>query len=256
MKAKNLAAKIVLLTTLIAHVQPLAISKAGGIPVFDGVNLTQNIMSALEAVAQTAKQIQEYQIQLQQYANQLQNTMAPASYTWDQAQTTINALVTATDTLDYYKTRLGNIGIYLNEFQDLNYYTSSPCFTSGGCSAAQRATLLRNRDLSSESQKKANDALFLGLDQQQTNLRNDAVRLRSLQSAAQGATGQMAAIQYANQFASQQANQLLQIRGLLIAQQNAEASRMQAVANLEAQENAASLQLRQGNYRTSPLVSW
>lgn len=50
-----------------------------GIPVVDGTNLTQNIMSAIEAVAQTAKQIQEYQTQLQQYENQLQNTMAPAA---------------------------------------------------------------------------------------------------------------------------------------------------------------------------------
>jgi hypothetical protein len=38
----------------------------------------------------------------------------------------------------------------------------------------------------------------------------------------------MQAIGYANQLASQQANQLLQIRGLLIAQQNAIATRMQA----------------------------
>jgi entry exclusion lipoprotein TrbK len=41
----------------------------------------------------------------------------------------------------------------------------------------------------------------------------------------------MQAIQYANQLASQQANQLLQIRGLLIAQQNALATRLQAEAD-------------------------
>ncbi|WP_436627462.1 type IV secretion system protein [Bordetella trematum] len=48
-----------------------------GIPVIDGGNLVQNIMSAMEAVAQTAKQIEQYQTQLQQYENMLQNTMAP-----------------------------------------------------------------------------------------------------------------------------------------------------------------------------------
>jgi len=63
--------------------------------------------------------------------------------------------------------------------------------------------------------------------------------LQSLQSAAQGATGQMQAIGYANQLASQQANQLLQIRGLLIAQQNAMATRMQAQTDLEARQQAA-----------------
>ena len=63
--------------------------------------------------------------------------------------------------------------------------------------------------------------------------------MQRLQSAAQGATGQMQAIGYANQLASQQANQLLQIRGLLIAQQNAVTTRMQAEADREAQQQAA-----------------
>ncbi len=60
------------------------------------------------------------------------------------------------------------------------------------------------------------------------------------------------AIGYANQLASQQANQLLQIRGLLIAQQNAMATKMQADADKEAQQAAAAAQLRQGSYRASP----
>lgn len=49
----------------------------------------------------------------------------------------------------------------------------------------------------------------------------------------------MQAIGYANQLASQQANQLLQIRGLLVAQQNVIATRMQAEADLEAKQQAA-----------------
>ena len=36
-------------------------------------------------MAQTLKQIEQYQTQLQQYENMLQNTMAPAAYIWDQA---------------------------------------------------------------------------------------------------------------------------------------------------------------------------
>jgi P-type conjugative transfer protein TrbJ len=95
------------------------------------------------------------------------------------------------------------------------------------------------QQLASQSQTKANDALFRGLKDQQQNLKNDASTLQRLQSAAQGATGQMQAIGYANQLASQQANQLLQIRGLLIAQQNAVTTRMQAQADKEAQQAAA-----------------
>ena len=55
----------------------------------------------------------------------------------------------------------------------------------------------------------------------------------------QSADGQLAAIGYANQLASNQSNQLLQIRSLLITQQNAVASQMQAEADREAQYQAS-----------------
>jgi len=230
-----------------------SMSVRAGIPVIDGTNLTQNIMSAMEAVSQTTKQIQQYQTQLQQYENQLQNSMAPAAYIWDQAQSTINNLVQATNTLSYYKHQLGSIDSYLGKFQDVAYYRSSPCFNgSGGCTAAEKAAMEENRRLASESQKKANDALFKSLDLQQSNLQNDAIQLVQLQSAAQGASGQLQAIGYANQLASQQANQLLQIRGLLIAQQNAQAAKAAAELDVDARGEAREKQLRTWDYKPSP----
>jgi P-type conjugative transfer protein TrbJ len=66
----------------------------------------------------------------------------------------------------------------------------------------------------------------------------------------------MEAIQFANQLASSQANQLLQIRGLLIAQQNAVATRMQAEADKEAKADAATTQLRQGSFQASAKREW
>lgn len=209
-----------------------------GIPVIDGANLTQTVMSAVENVAQTLKQIEQYRTQLQQYENMIQNTVAPAAYIWDQAQSTISGLMNAVNTLDYYKNQLGSLDSYIGKFQDVSYYKSSPCFSASGCSDAERAAMGQNRRLASESQKKANDALFKGLEQQQRNLASDSRMLERLQSAAQGATGQMQAVGFANQLASNQANQLLQIRGLLIAQQNAVTTRMQAEADLEARQQA------------------
>jgi P-type conjugative transfer protein TrbJ len=237
LKRNILAAKIPMLAISLA----LNISNpvCAGIPVADGMNLSQNMMAAMESVAQTLKQIQEYQTQLQQYENQLQNTMAPAAHIWDQAQRTINDLNQATNTLAYYQNQLGSLDAYLGKFQSVAYYRSSPCFSSAGCSDLERAAMAENRRLASESQKKANDALFKGLEQQQDNLQADARQLQRLQSAAQGADGQLAAIGYANQLASNQANQLLQIRSLLIAQQNAVGTRMQADADREAQYQAS-----------------
>lgn len=254
MKPRTLAAKVTMIAVLV--VGGLGSPVQAGIPVIDGSNLSQNIMTAIESVAQTLKQIEQYRTQLQQYENMLQNTAAPVAYIWDQAQSTINGLMNATNTLNYYKQQLGSLDSYLHKFQDVNYYKSSPCFTSSGCSAAEWAAIKSVQQLASESQKRANDALFRGLDQQQVNLQNDASTLQRLQSSAQGASGQMQALGYANQLASQQANQLLQIRGLLIAQQNAVATKMQADADREAREAAASAQLRKGTYRASSARSW
>jgi len=236
-RVRLLAAKTALAAVLAGSI--IITPAQAGIPVIDGGNLVQNVMTAIESVAQTAKQIQQYQTQLQQYENMLQNTAAPAAYIWDQAQSTINSLLAAQDTLTYYQNQLGSLDAYLGKFQDVAYYRGSPCFSSAGCSDAERAAMEQNRALASESQKKANDALFKGLKKQQEALTADARTLQQLQGKAQGATGQMQAIGYANQLASQQANQLLQIRGLLIAQQNAVTTRMQAEADREAQQQAA-----------------
>ena len=257
MKQKFLAAKVALAVTLMAGSITTMSPAQAGIPVIDGGNLVQNVMTAIESVAQTLKQIEQYQTQLQQYENQLQNTMAPAAYIWDQAQTTINRLIAAQNTLAYYENQLGSLDRYLAKFQDVAYYRSSPCFNgSGGCTPAEKAAMEENRRLASESQKKANDALFQTVADQQKALKDDARTLERLQGAAQGATGQLQAIGYANQLASQQANQLLQIRGLLMAQQNAIATRNQALADREAQEATSSEQLRKGSYKPSPARSW
>jgi type IV secretion system protein TrbJ len=210
-----------------------------GIPVIDGANLSQNLMTAFESVEQTIKQIEQYQTQLQQYENMLKNTAAPAAYIWDRANSIITKLTDATNTLSYYKKQTGNIDNYLSKFQNVNYYRGSPCFKAGGCTPAQEQAMKDQRTLGSDAVKRSNDAMLRGLDQQQSQLQSDSNQLVLLQSKAQGADGQMAAIQYGNQLASNQANQLLQIRGMLLAQQQAEATRVQVVTDREAQQQAA-----------------
>jgi len=215
-------------------------SAYAGIPVIDGANLGQNVVTAMENVAHTLKQIQQYKTQLQQYENMLQNTLQPSQQIWDAATTTMNQLRTSIDTLNYYKTSLGSIDAYLGKFKDTAAYRASPCYSVSGCTPAQWAAMKNDEKWGSESQKKATDALFLGLNKQQNALEADATQLQRLQAGAQGATGQLQAIGYANQLASNQANQLLQIRGLLIAQQNTIATRNQALADNEAKQQAAS----------------
>ncbi|MDX6018635.1 P-type conjugative transfer protein TrbJ [Shewanella indica] len=249
---KNLAAKIALAIALTTGPMLPAV-QAGGIPVIDVTNIVQTTVSASESVSQTLKLIQQYQTQLQQYQNMLQNTMAPSTYIWDNATVTMNNLRNAIDSLAYYKTTLGDVDTYLAQYGDLDYYESSPCLDPNGtCTAAEWQKLEDARRLGFSSQKRANDALFRGLDAQQDAMQADAIRLEQLQAAAQSSTGQMEAIGYANQLASQQANQLLQIRGLLIAQQNAATTRMQAQMAEEARLAAASKKYRASTDNLKP----
>ena len=255
MKVKILAAKTVVLALAIGGAVSHS-ALAGGIPVIDVTNVMQTTISAINNVQAVQKQIEQYTTQLQQYQNMLQNTVAPAAYVWDQASQTINKLLQAQDMLNYYKSQAGNIDSYLSRFQDVAYYRSSPCFTANGCSDAQRQALLTAETSGSEAQKRANDAVLKGVDQQQQTLLTDAANLRVLQAQASSAQGQMQAIQAANQLASAQTNQLLQIRGLLTAQSAAAATRAQVVADREAQQVVADQQALAGKNTRSSSEKW
>ncbi|WP_295452712.1 P-type conjugative transfer protein TrbJ [uncultured Thiodictyon sp.] len=233
---------------------------------FHGLNLVQNTTTAMETVAQTLQQVQQYATQLQQleeqyrayatqvqqYENMVKNTLAPAAYIWNDAQAVMTKLRGVTDTLAYYKNQTGSIDAYLAKFQDANYYRNSPCYTATGCSAEEMARLNDNAALGSQAQKKANDAAIKGLDQQQDTIQTDAARLQRLQANAQTAAGQMEAIGYASQLAAEQGNQLIQIRGLLAAQQNAVVTQMQATTDLAARQDAGSAALRSSNGDINP----
>jgi len=191
--------------------------------VIDASNLTQNTVTALKQVAAYAQQVQQYQLQLQQYANQVRNTVAPAAQVWQQAQQTMNGV-------------LGTVGMfqngsalqsYLNQFQNVNYWLSAP----PGNYTYQTA--------GSVAQKQANDALVKGIVAQQAQIQKDAATLQQLQSQASTADGQMKALMAANQLAALQQEQLLQIRELLLQEQQALAARNATLANDEAMREAA-----------------
>ncbi|WP_255466098.1 hypothetical protein [Legionella sp. PC1000] len=87
-------------------------------------------------------------------------------------------------------------------------------------------------------------------------MKSDARQLTRLQEQAQGAPGQMAALQAANQLASAETNQLLQIRGLMVAEQNAQATRLAAIADKEAIQAAGDERFRQGIFKKSSGKTW
>lgn len=229
---------------------------AGGIPVIDVTNITQTTISALESVKQTLQQIEQYRTQLQQYEDQIKNTLAPAAYLWDQVNQVTAEVLSTIDTLEKYKQQAGSIDAYLAKFQDVNYYRSSPCFGPNGCTEEQMQALRQSQTAGSQAQKWANDAAIKGIELQQKQLKQDADHLVSLQGSVESADGRMQAIQLANQLASEQAAQLMQIRSLLLAQQAAEVARLQADADKDAMAKAAHEQAIRGEFEKSDRTVW
>jgi P-type conjugative transfer protein TrbJ len=253
---KTLAAKTALLAVIVClSIQPQKEANAG-IPVIDVAGLVQAVLSAVENVAQTLQMVESYRTQLTQYENQLLNTINPDTWIWDRAQQTMNDLRRAVDTIQGYKNTLGSLENYLDKYKDLNYYKNHPCLTSAGCTDTQRQDLMNIREFASEATKKANDSLIKGLDIQQESMVSDARQLERIQNAAQTAGGQVEAIQYANQLAGNQINQLLQIRSLLVAQQSAATSMLQAENDVKAQETAATQKLRDPVFTPSTPTNW
>ena len=238
---------------LLALLLPMP-AKAGGIPVFDAANLQQTTLSAIEAVNQTLKQIEQYALQLQQYEDMIKNSVAPAAYVWDQAQRTMNKVIALQNQIEFYMEQGGDVDSYLRKFGNLSTYRGSPYFKAA--TEENRKTLMEAEELGSEAQKNANDNVVRTLEQQQTALKEDAANLETLQANAQSSQGRMEAIQHANQLASHQANQLLQLRGLLMAQIAAENARAQTVAAREARHQAMEEQAKVSTYKKSDDVNW
>jgi P-type conjugative transfer protein TrbJ len=227
--------KIVLTWVALALVAALPLTSPGGIPVIDYSNLVQNTTTALKQVAAYAQQVQQYQLQLQQYANQVKNTVAPVAQVWQAAQGTMNSVM---GTVNMFQGGQSQLQGYLNQFQNVNYWLSA----SPNSYTYQTA--------GSIAQKQANDALVNGIVAQQAQIRADAATLERLQSQASSADGQMKALYAANQLAALQQEQLLQIRALLVQEQQALAARGQTLANDEAMREAATK-----NFYQTPLIN-
>jgi P-type conjugative transfer protein TrbJ len=154
-------------------------------------------------------------------------------------------------TLNYYQTQAGSISAYLAKYSNASQYLNTSCLATG-CTTAQIQQLAGNAVNGSDAQKSANDDMLRNIAAQQQQLQADASSLQLLQQNAQSSTGQMQAIQAANQLASNQSMQLMQIRSLMMTQQTAEQARAQSVTDTEAQQTAAHTVAFAPRYSASP----
>ncbi len=225
------------------------------VPVFDVSSFFQTMSMLANQANEIQNQVNQYQMQIKHYDNLIKNTQSLTAFQWDNANQVINNLLESTNTIDYYKQEAGSLKGYLERFQSTDYYKKGACF-NGRCSKQALQKIQQSRVQASVAEKRANDAVLKGIDKQQKSMKDESKRLRALQQQAQSADGQKQALQAAAQLASNQSHQLLQIRGLLLAQQNSQATRYAATANKEAIKDAGDERFRQGTYHKSSGIKW
>ena len=215
--------------------------------VIDGSNLVQNTTTALKTVQMSLTQVQQYQTQLNQYRLQIMNAtgLAQAAQIYQQYARTMQQLTSL------YQ-QLGNpsaLQNYLNQFQNVNYWTNVPA-------ANFPATAAASQTQNSLTQKQANDAWAQALQQHQQLLTQDAAALTRAESNAQTAQGQLQAIQASAQLNAAVAKQLMEIHALLVQEQQALQARQGSQANDEAMRQAASAAYASPTYVHAPVVSY
>jgi type IV secretion system protein TrbJ len=234
--------KKLLLITSIMLLTALPVRSPATLPVVDYTAIEQAIQQTLKQVQQYALQIEAYNTQLMQWKNELVQAtgLAPALQIWQSAQQTMSSVMGA---VNIFKS--GNLTSTLSQFQNYNYWLTPPPGAS------------YNPGAGSALQKQANDALFQGLAKQSAQIQADAANLQRLQSTAGSAQGQLQAITAASQLSGLMNAQLLQIRSLLVAEQQALAARQATLSNNEAMGAANAQNLLNANPSVSqPHTGW
>jgi type IV secretion system protein TrbJ len=207
-------------------------------------NLIQTTTTALKQVAAYAQQVQQYQLQIRQFQTELLQAtgLQPALQIWQDAQGTFNQMKGVVNMFS----DSGGLQDYLQNAKDINYWLSTPVnqYTS------------RPTGYWSTTQKTANDQLVQEISQQEQELAADSQSLARLQSQAGSTVGTKAALDVANEMGGLAQKQLMEIRALLIAQQQTLASRNAANANDEAMKQAATQQYFGTQLGPQPHTGW
>jgi P-type conjugative transfer protein TrbJ len=219
------------------------------VPVIDAGVLGQSIQNTVttlssysEQLTQYAKQVQQYKTQLDQYRTQLENLKQLGQFNWSDPS----------KTLDNFIGTVGQIGQanatydkFLQDYKSVPAWNQTLQTTGSGtgsgtpASTAQRAAVVQETTAkASTTEIAAYAATAKNLSTQQAGMTQDAANLKKMVDSAQTATGQLQALQAGSQLASEQINQLMEMRQLLINLNDITVARNASLANREAAEAA------------------
>jgi type IV secretion system protein TrbJ len=229
-------------TLLALSLLPLQAAEAQWV-VTDPTNLVENVISAIQEVNSALKQVEQYKTQIDQYTAELRNVAAPAVFVWDLSKDTVETAERVEKKLTDYRQLIRDTDASLSQLGDPDYYKSSPCYNAqaashGGCGVFLSALQQEERK-KTQTQYEANEELFRTLDAQHNSMTKRMERLQDLQKTSEKADGQMKVLQAANQLTSAQIAELMEIRSLLIAQQNVAVEQRRAELARQAAAEAA-----------------
>jgi P-type conjugative transfer protein TrbJ len=220
--------KLLLFTTALALVAILP--GYSTLPVIDYSVLTQSIQQGLRQIQQYTTELNQLETQIGMYKSQLLQAtgLAPAAQIWQNAQQTLNSV---TGTVNMFRSG-GALEGYLQNARDANYWlsTSTSQYTS------------QSANYWSTTQQTANAEMAKEIAQEETQIQADAQTLQRLQSQAGSVATQRQALDVANEMSGLEQKSLLEIRTLLVSEQQALAARSGTVANKEAMQQAATQQ--------------
>lgn len=205
------------------------------------------MMTWFETVLQYVHMIEEYE----------ENVRDLADFVGSPFEELQDNLIELIDLVDTHFNEFGGMDNYLNYFKEVKAYADTPCFTKEQqCTQARLEELLQTKSAGILGMKRANDRLFRQIKQQQDNLRADAARLNQMRQSASSTKGRNEAMQASAQLTGEVANQLLQIRNLMIAQQQMQATKSQLDQDKDAQDTAAVSVIKRGTYVPGGRTPW
>lgn len=204
-----------------------------GIPVMDIGSIIQAVLNYIESLAQTVQQYTSYATQLQQYENQVRNTMGAYTSIYSDAK---NAVA-----------RLENFDNFFDGFHDMAYYKSA------GTSLTRFNTIMQSAvSTNSATKKKVDDIAAKAIQNVQDTVGDDAESISEIERNSSAAGGQVEATQFGNQLTAQNAAQTLKLRQEMAAYQNAQLAHYAAEADQDAITKAATEQTLKHEFVRSP----
>ena len=194
---------------------------AGGIPTYDAVQDALSMKQLDQLIEQVTTLKSQLDTQIKQLEDMVNNSIAPAAWQIKEAQESLRKLNKLQEMINGYDSQfLGRI----EQYKDPQYWidNSSAAYEKKMQEQAQK-------DRFDELGKRAE-----AMKEYQTKLQQESARLEDIQSSYAGAKGRMEALQYANELAAMQNQQLLEMRTFMMEQDAVRRNEAQRKAEEEA----------------------